>query len=368
MRRVLLVFALCCSACGCNSGNQPAEKTTAAPASEAATSASTNQPSCSDCVPVTFENFARAESDLYFGNVLKLPAAKLGEFFNFRTPTPIDRQTVIRMNRDTLYSAAIFDLDAGPVTITMPDAGKRYMSLMIENEDGYVAQVAYVEGNYTLTKEKIGTRYVVAGIRTLVDPNSPADLDEVHRLQDAIKVSQKSPGTFEIPKWDKTSQDKVRSALLVLAEGLPSWKNAFGAKGEVDPVRFLIATAAAWGGFPDKDATYLNVVPKNHDGTGIYKLTVKDVPVQAFWSISLYNGKGYFQQNSYNAYSVNDITAKKNADGSVTVQFGGCDGKIPNCLPIMPGWNYMVRLYRPRPEILDGKWKFPEVQPASRTS
>lgn len=44
---------------------------------------------------------------------------------------------------------------------------------------------------------------------------------------------------------------------------------------------------------------------------------------------------------------------------SVDVQFGGCDGKIPNCLPILPGWNYTVRLNRPRPEILTSKWKFP---------
>ena len=50
-------------------------------------------------------------------------------------------------------------------------------------------------------------------------------------------------------------------------------------------------------------------------------------------------------------------------DGSVTIQFGGCDGQTPNCLPTMNGWNYMVRLYRPRPEILNGTWKFPEAQP-----
>ena len=31
----------------------------------------------------------------------------------------------------------------------------------------------------------------------------------------------------------------------------------------------------------------------------------------------------------------------------VAVQFGGCDGKIQNCLPIMTGWDYLVRLYRP---------------------
>jgi hypothetical protein len=44
-------------------------------------------------------------------------------------------------------------------------------------------------------------------------------------------------------------------------------------------------------------------------------------------------------------------------------RFGGYDGKTPNCLPIAPGWNYMVRLYRPRTEILDSTWTFPKAQP-----
>ena len=118
------------------------------------------------------------------------------------------------------------------------------------------------------------------------------------------------------------------------------------------------------GGNPEKDALYLNVVPAKNDGKTIYRLHVKDVPVDGFWSISLYNEKGYFEQNPYNAYSLNNLTAKEDTDGSVSIQFGGCDGKIPNCLPIMPGWNYMVRLYRPRTEILNGSWKFPEATPA----
>jgi len=67
--------------------------------------------------------------------------------------------------------------------------------------------------------------------------------------------------------------------------------------------------------------------------------------------------------NLLNAYSLNNVTARKNTDGAVVVQFGGCDGKIPNCLPTMSGWNYMVRLYRPRAEVLNGSWKFPEAQP-----
>ena len=109
------------------------------------------------------------------------------------------------------------------------------------------------------------------------------------------------------------------------------------ARSEVDPVRHLIVTATGWGLNPDKDAIYLNVTPTRNDGTTIYKLDVKDVPVDGFWSISLYNADGYFEPNDLNAYTLNNITAKKNADGSVAIQFGGCDGKIPNCLPITAG-------------------------------
>jgi len=130
-------------------------------------------------------------------------------------------------------------------------------------------------------------------------------------------------------------------------------------------VRHLVASAAAWGGNPDKDATYLNITPAKNDGKTIYKLDVKDVPVDGFWSISLYNPQGYYEKNPYDAYSLNNITAKKSGGGSVDVQFGGCDGKIANCLPTMHGWNYTVRLYRPREAILNGSWKFPDPQPVN---
>jgi hypothetical protein len=83
--------------------------------------------------PVTVKNFARAESDMYFAK--KVKEGGLGKFVHARTPTSVDQQDVIRMNRDTLYSSAIFDLDAGPVTIVLPEAGKRFMSLLVIDED-----------------------------------------------------------------------------------------------------------------------------------------------------------------------------------------------------------------------------------------
>lgn len=312
--------------------------------------------------PVTVDNFIRAETDLYLGNIARDNG--FGKFNHRRVPAAIDKQAVIRLNRDTLYSSAVFDLDAGPVSITLPDAGKRFMSMQVINEDHYVPEVAYGAGTRTLTKDKVGTRYVAVAVRTLVDPADPNDLEQVHKLQDAIKVSQKNAGKFEVPNWDPASQKRVRDALLVLAATMPDFKRAFGTKAQVDPVRHLVGTAAAWGGNPDADATYLNITPARNDGATIYKLNVKDVPVNGFWSVSVYNEQGYFEKNADNAYSLNNLTAKRSDDGAIAIQFGGCDGKIPNCLPITKGWNYTVRLYRPRAEILNGKWKFPEPQPA----
>ena len=311
--------------------------------------------------PVTVDNFERAETDMYFASAAR--DGSLGTFEHRREPTPVDRQTVVRMNRDTLYSSAVFDLDAAPVTITLPDALKRFLSMEVIDQDHYVVTVVYGSGSHTFTQENVGTRYVMVAIRILVDPADPHDVDEVHALQDAIKVDQEKRGIFEIPNWDVASQKRIRDALAQLAATLPNSRGMFGARNEVDPVRHLIGTAVGWGGNPEKDATYVGVTPVRNDGKTVHSLVVKDVPVDGFWSITVYNSDGYMQANARNAYSINNITATKDVDGSVEVQFGGCDGESTNCLPIMPGWNYTVRLYRPRAEILKGRWTFPVAKP-----
>ena len=108
----------------------------------------------------------------------------------------------------------MFDLDAGPVTITLPDAGKRFLTMIVIDEDHYVFSVVYGAGRHTLTKANIGTRYAVAAIRILVNPNDPKDVERVHALQDAVKVEQRGgAGKFEVPNWDAVSQKKVRDAL-----------------------------------------------------------------------------------------------------------------------------------------------------------
>lgn len=216
-----------------------------------------------DTVPVTPDNFARAESDRYFGAVVA--QGGFGQFHHHRGPMAIDRQTVIRPNRDTLYSAAVFDLDAGPVTITLPDAGQRYMSMQVINEDHYVSRVVYGQGTYSLSREQAGTRYVMVGVRTLFNPQQPEDFDQVHALQDAIKAEQASSGNFKVPDWDPISQKKVRDALVQLGSTVPDTQRMFGSREQVEPVRHLIGSATAWGGNPQKDALYLTVTPPQNN-------------------------------------------------------------------------------------------------------
>ena len=314
-------------------------------------------------IPVNVHNFVRAESDLYFAKATKGDGA-LGKLQHRRAMADIDKQDVVRMNRDTLYSSGVFDLDAAPLTVTLPEAGKRFQSLQVISQDHYTAEVVYGPGNFAYTKNKVGTRYVYIIIRTLGDAGNLEDVKAANTVQDAIKVEQAKIGKFEVPRWDKASQDKARNALKILGS-LGGIINRFGRKDEVDPIDHLIGTAIGCGGSPRSAADYQSVYPPKNDGATVYKLTFKDVSVDGFWSISVYNDKGYFQKNELNAYSLNNLSAKRNADGSYTVQFGGCKKDTPNCLPIVKGWNYTVRLYRPRKEILDGSWRFPEAQPVN---
>ncbi len=309
-------------------------------------------------ITVSVDNFARAETDRMFA-ALHAQAGGVNRWFHYRTPTPVDRQTVIRMNRDTLYSGALVDISAG-ASITIPEAGHRYISVMVVNQDHYVNGVFHDPGEHELTTGRFGTPYVLAAARVLVDPADPADVAAVNALQDEFSVTAGSARPFTPPDYDQASLDATRDALLELAKNVSGFDDALGAKADVNPVHHLIVTAAGWGGLPRREAIYHSVTPGLPPGE--YQLTVRDVPVDGFWSISVYNARGFFEPNGQDAYSVNNITAARGDDGSVTVHFGGCGDGRPNCLPITDGWNYLVRLYRPRPEILDGTWAFPSLE------
>ncbi|MWB98185.1 DUF1214 domain-containing protein [Agromyces sp. MMS17-SY077] len=308
-------------------------------------------------IHVNADNFVLAETHRMMHD-LQRDAGGVNRFVHNRVPAAVDAQTVIRLNRDTLYSFAVVDISAG-ATLTLPEPGERYLSAMVVNEHHYIDAIFHGAGEHRLTVEQFGTPYVVVAVRTLVDPAVESDLAEVAALQDEIGLEVGSSNPFELPDYDTAGLDETRDALLALARNLTAFDRTFGSRDDVDPVRHLIGTAAGWGGLPSIEATYLGVDPRLP--VGQYELTVGEVPVDGFWSISVYNRAGYFEPNDRGAYSINSITGVRNEDGTITVRFGDYPDDVPNALPIVEGWNYLVRLYRPHPEITDGRWSFPAL-------
>jgi hypothetical protein len=315
-----------------------------------------SHPSASEKVTVTANNYVRAESDFQMKAYIESFNC-FGKFHHNRNAYDVQNQITIRGNRDTLYSFGVWDLTS-PVTITLPDTKGRYQSLMIVSQDHSISAV-YGPKNVTLTQESVGTRYVLLTVRTFADPNDETDMKKAFQLQDAVRIEQADIGKFEVPDWKKEEVEKMRDTINVVASTATDSSKMFGKKEELDPVYWMLGAALGWGGLPADAATYVNVVPEKNDGKTPYTLTVKDVPVDAFWSVTLYDDKGWMPVNKYKAYSFNNVTAKKGKAGSVIIHFGG-DPNADNFLPIVPGWNYIVRLYRPRKDILDGTWTFPE--------
>ncbi len=309
---------------------------------------------------VTVANFVRAESDHMICANMESFGVGFGEFVHLREPTTPDAQPVIRMNQDTLYSGTVLDVSK-PVKITLPEVGGRYMSMHVVNQDHY----CFVEaqpGTYELTEDTVGTRFALVTIRTFYNAGDPDDLARAHAAQDKIEIGGGGDGPFETPNWDTDQLAVARQALSDLGALGFDTAYAFGRKDEVRPIDHLVGSGAGWGGLPSTAAFYIMDSVEGNDGKTRYTVTVKDVPVDAFWSVTVYNAEGYLEANDLGRNSFNNSSATPNEDGSYTIRFGG-DPESVNYLPITEGWNYAIRLYQPRAEILDGSWSFPEPRP-----
>jgi hypothetical protein len=310
---------------------------------------------------VNVDNFRAAETARIFDETIAMTGT-VNQWFHFRGPTSVDAQYVIRMNRDTLYSANIVDISRG-ATVTLPDAGDRYMTLMVVNAEHYINGVFSEPGTYELSAEEHGSPYVGLAARTFVDSSDPDDVAAVNRLQDALMVTANSATPYTHPDYDEDALAAARDALLLLSEAIPNTDHMFGKKSDVDPTRHLIGTAMGWGGLPESEAYYY--IETEPQPAGKYTFTLRDVPVDAFWSVTVYNRDGYLEPNPYDSHNKNSVTAATDPDGSITLNLSPDDEGLTNYLYVMDGWNYALRLYKPHQSVIDRTWTPPTPQPVA---
>jgi len=73
----------------------------------------------------------------------------------------------------------------------------------------------------------------------------------------------------------------------------------------------------------------------------------------------VYDASGFCITDTYN---INSQFAKKETDGSCVIRFGG-DKDQDNYMEIFKDWTFILRLYMPKENYLDGSWKRPELVP-----
>lgn len=303
---------------------------------------------------VTPETFIRAETDRQFGNVVKM-AGSVNRLFHFRSPTPLNKQNVVRMNRDTLYSMGVVDTSEG-ATITVPELPEdRYASVYLVDNDHYCPFVIYKPGTHDLPRD---TKYLGIGVRIQVfNPQDPQELALVNKLQDQFIIKASSSEPLPDFNWDTQSLQALTEEYEKRSAQYNSWQGMMGPRGKVNENTRHIAAAAAWGLFPEWDATYLNYSGGHGHEIG-HKATYMVPDNEAFWSITIYGNDGYMKSDNN---IVNSSNVSFNPDGTFTVYFGSKEfcGDKPNRLDVSEGWNFLMRVYRPGASVLDGSYKLP---------
>ncbi len=291
-------------------------------------------------VPVTLENYKTAESDLAFNNVTKF----VGTNQWLHSPAEsldLNRQTVVRMNRDTIYSGAVVNTSEG-ASITLPESDGRYMTAMVVQNDHYIDQVFKSPGEHVIDSE---TDFVLVAVRIRSNPEDPQDAEKIRALQQKLKISAKATDPHVMPNYDMEQLLALRNELAAEAAKKGSLNNMSGARGTVDERMHLLGTAAGWGLLPDANARYLSY--GQEDGQGCFRATYSVPPFNepGFFSITMYDADGWlFSERAI----LNEYNIHFNDDGTFDAYFGECGDNARNNLPIVDGWNFLMRVFEPR--------------------
>ena len=261
------------------------------------------------------------------------------------------------MNRDTLYSFAVVDLIGRRDVYACPSAGDRYLSVMVVNQDHYINRIFHEPGAYDLTVEEFDTPYVARRGADLRRPGRPRRRGRGERAAGPASCSRpRRRRRSSRPTTTRASLDATRRALLVAR---PSGFGGFS--------RRLRDARRSRPGAPPRSAP-----PPAGEACPRREALLRRCRRPTCPSASTRCGRrrpgrrllvdlGLQRRRLLRAERPRRRTASTTSPPSRPRRCGHralrrLPDDRPNSLPIMEGWNYLVRLYRPRREVVDGTW------------
>ncbi len=301
--------------------------------------------------------------------------------------------TVVRMNNDTFYKMAFLTLDDGPVILeSNSPANDRFSSFqLMDDRNANYRNVVHPNGQYTLyygekPEEARGEAIEVPSSLSVVivrvevrDKNDASDVAAAKVVFDGITISGDQPARF--PQLDLLSvfpedvADEARRRLDETFAAVPFTQTVVGPGQEpgrdVPYLKHAAGTKGGWGGPHPSHSAYETIFfDRNGDemkgSNGAYAVTTEPPPVDAFWSITVYDTDrgGFLHPNEDNRYHINNTAAVLNDDGTVTLTFKeSCEADDLNCLEVPAGnFDLLARYYLPHDEIISGDWTLPKIE------
>lgn len=296
---------------------------------------------------------------------------------------------VVRMNNDTFYKLAFVNLEKGPVLLKSEKSGdNRFSSFqLMDDRNVNFRNVIRPNGSYTLFHGdkpadiqgeaiEAPSKLMVVIVRVEVkDKNNLDDMRGAKAIFNGITIS--GPKLDTLAKVDLLSgfdEKVVKEANRQMEETIastPFSKLVAGADDVPDKVSYLqlaAGTKFGWGGPVTSHSAYESFMSDKNGKAltgknGTYTVTTKEPPVNAFWSITVYDTErgGFLHPNKDDRYHINNTGAVKNDNGTVTFTFKTTCGRDDlNCLEVPEGqFDLATRYYLPKEDIRSGKWTFP---------
>jgi hypothetical protein len=259
--------------------------------------------------------------------------------------TPSGPVPTVRMNRDTLYSAAVLDTSTGKASITLPE-GDLYQSVMMVDTEAYARKYVVEPGTHMIATD---TKFVWVVVRTGLEKG----IDEARRVQSMITVQGMGQDTYSSPEYDQESLQRLTEVLVAEAIAEDNGDLYYGNyPGQVDEARRLRSSAAGFGGM---NGTNMYKFVESVENNVCMQSTFSDPRATEFFSFTLYDANGFLMDGNT---IINSRDMVANQDGTYTVSINCTDDAVNNIsAPADPATvGYAWRVYGASEHVENRSW------------
>jgi len=225
--------------------------------------------------------------------------------------------------------------------IAMDDRNANFKNVIRPHGDYYLyyeVKPTDVEGELIEAPSKINVVIVRVELK---DKNNANDVDKASEIFKGITIN--GPDIVDFPQLDLLSEfndivvEEANRQIDSMAHSIKL--SDFFKDNNYNPdvemlLPFATWTKYAWGGPVPTHSAYDGIFVDTKGNqlrgeNGTYTITTEEPPIKAFWSVTVYDTErgGFLHPNKYDNYHINNTTAYKNVDGTITFLFSQNCGK-----------------------------------------